>query len=153
MCSSFLCLLPYRKVSEEVLEEDFPLRLQKKRPSSNGAWARNANKPREWLARGLAFLIAIPLRHLQCTGCALYWMWGRHNTTRWSPYHCLQLDLKNSRFLTWSQALHLICECVHFSLFFSNVKLASLKHGFNTYADFEVILWQKLFCGSQHLLQ
>ena len=47
MCSSFHCLLPYRKVSEEVLEEDFPLRLQKKKPSNNGAWARNANKPRE----------------------------------------------------------------------------------------------------------
>ena len=47
MTSSFLCLVPSKKVSEEVLEEDFPLRLHKKKPSNKGAWARNANKPRE----------------------------------------------------------------------------------------------------------
>lgn len=117
--SSFLCLVPSKKVSKEALEEDFPLRLHKKKPSSKGAWARNANKPREWLVRGLAFLTVIPLRHLRCTGCPLDRMWGSHNTARWSPYHCLQLDPKNSRFLTWSQTLHLICECVHFSLCFS----------------------------------
>lgn len=57
--------------------EDTMFKASDKRPRNAGAWTRNVNMQRQWLARGACIIDCNSFQRLQCTDCALSLVWGQ----------------------------------------------------------------------------